>query len=457
MEKLINKSKTTVSSDFKRSESISEKRITRRSMLKAVAKSAIGLASIPVFIPSSVLGLAGKTPPSDRITIGVIGCGRKAVGGTRNFQALGDHIEIIALSDPNDLNLENLADECGLDTTQILTTRDFREVIDHKGVDAVFICTPDHWHAIQAISAARAGKHLYCEKPMTNSIEEGRAVVNAVNRYNVVFQHGTQLKSLEGTRRACELVRNGRIGDIKTVYIGTPPGHTTGHHEPAPVPDWLDWELWQGPAPEAEFQPIRVGDDEQGLRGWYFISDYSKPGFLAGMGVHDMDIAQWGIGMEESGPVEIEGHGVFPEDGLFDTVLDYHLTFRYSNGVTIDMADTGKNRFGVLFEGTEGSIHTRGNLEISAGDVDTSPLKPGDTRLYESYNHEGNFIESVRSGKETITPVEVAHRSTSTCQLGAIALQLGRKLRWNPQNERFIDDEIANRMLSRSNRSPWFI
>jgi predicted dehydrogenase len=327
-------------------------------------------------------------------------------------------------------------------------------LVKRKDVDAVAIATPDHVHVPAAITAMKAGKDVYCEKPLSNTIVEGRALVTAAKRHGTVFQHGTQLHSLRGVRQACELVRNGRIGKLKQIVIGSPPGRATGNHPEMPVPDGLDYNLWLGAAPEAPYTKARVFR-EKGLPGWYFISDYSKSGWIAGYGVHDLDIAQWGMGMERSGPIAIEGKGVYPKDGLFDTIMTYDLEFTYANGVKIIMTDTGKNRHGVKFVGEDGWVFTRGGIEAHPKSLLKEVIKPSEIHLYNSPGHAENFIECIRSRAETITPPEIAHRATSTALLGGIACQLERPLRWDPKKERFIDNPIADRLLRCAMRAPW--
>ena len=213
--------------------------------------------------------------------------------------------------------------------------------------------------------------------------------------------------------------------------------------------------MWLGPAPYAPYTPWRVGRECQGLACWYFISDYSLSGWIAGYGVHDIDIAHWGMGTEHTGPVTIEGEGQFPEKGLFDTVMDYRIEFNYANGVTILMTDTNHNRHGVQFVGSEGSIFTRGGIEADPPALLSENSGPNEVRLYESNLHEQNFLDCVRTRGATITPAEVAHRSTSVGLLGGIAVKLGRKLRWDPEMEQFPGDDEANRMLAYTMRSPW--
>jgi len=296
----------------------------------------------------------------------------------------------------------------------------------------------------------RAGKDVYCEKPLSNTIAEGRALADLVTRYGAVFQHGTQLHSYGGTRHAVEIVRNERIGKLQTIVIGSPPGKATGLRPPQPAPNDIDYDLWLGPAPANPYDAAVVNSV-----GWYFVSDYSKSGWIAGYGVHDLDIAQWGMGLERTGPVEVVGKGVFPADGLYDTVLTYDLEYTYANGVKLIMTDTGKNRHGVTFKGSDGWVFTRGGCEASSKELLRATFGPKDTHVYRSPGHARNFIDCVRSRAETITPIEIAHRATSTALIGGIAVKLERKLRWDPAKEQFLDDDEANRLLTCAMRPPW--
>jgi len=412
---------------------------SRRHFLKTGGRIAVGM---PFLAASRVMGLAGETAPSNRIAVGLIGCGAR-MGAVAPALARVAGVEMRAVCDVFDPNRERSRQQYKLGPAD--STRDFRELLARDDIDAVAIATPDHWHVPIAIAAAKAGKDVYCEKPLSNTVAEGRALVETVNRYGTVFQHGTQLHSLGGVRRACELVRNGGIGNLKEIVIGSPPGLATGLHPPTPVPPELDYDMWLGPAPPAPFTAARVFR-HQGLPGWYFVSDYSKAGWIAGYGVHDLDIAQWGMGLERSGPIKIEGKGVYPTQGLFDTVLTYRLEFTYANGITVVMTDTSQNRHGVKFVGDEGWVFTRGGIEAKPRAILRHPPSKDDVRLYRSGDHARNFIDCVRSRRETITSVEIAHRATSTALLGGIACQLQRPLHWNPATETFQDDD-ANRLL----------
>ena len=421
--------------------------LTRRQALKA------GLAAVafPTVLPASVFG---KDAPSERIAVGVIGTGSKAWGGAHNLKAGGG--DIMALADPNRPNMKRYASKFGVPAGRCFG--DFRKLLQLKEVDAVLVGTPDHWHVLCSKAAAEAGKHVYCEKPLSNTVAEGQALVKAIHRAGVVFQHGTQLRSRAGSRRVCQLVRNGYIGKVTKVTIGSPPGHATGDHAPQSVPETLDWDMWVGPTPKIGYRPILVGGiPGKGLRGWYFVDQFSLAGWVAGYGVHDIDLAHWGLGLEHTGPVTIEGKGDFPTKGLFNTVLKFDLKFTYADGRQIVMTDTSKNRHGVTFHAENGKdwLFCRGRMAASDRKMLREQYKEGDTKLYVSNQHEMNFIDCIKSGKKTITPIDVAHRSTSTCLIGAICLKLARKLQWDPKTERFVNDDEANKLLSYPMRKPW--
>jgi len=423
------------------------KRISRRTFLRAAA----GAVAFPMIVSPRALGLNGSVAPSNRITMGFIGCGGR-MGGVMSAFLQNKDVQPLAICDVWRNNREAVCQRLKLEPQA--SYNDFRELVARPDIDAVAIASPDHWHVLHSIHAMEAGKDVYCEKPLSNTVAEGRALVETATRYGAVFQHGTQLHSYGGTRRACELVRNGRLGKLKEIVIGSPPGRATGVHPTMPVPDGFDYDLWLGPTPWQPYTQARVFH-EGGLPGWYFVSDYSHAGWIAGFGVHDLDIAQWGLGMERSGPVEIEGHGEYPTEGLFDTILTYRIEFTYASGLKIIMTDTGQNRHGVKFVGEKGWIFTRGHIEAEPRSLLSEEIGPNEIHLYRSLNHARNFLDCVKSRAETITPPEIAHRATSTALLGGIVCQLGRKLRWNPQTEHFHDDAEAERLLSYPMRTPW--
>lgn len=422
---------------------------SRRHFLKGIIAS----AAAPALIPGSALGLNGTMAPSNRITLGLIGTGLR-MKSDWNALKVCKGVQGVAVCDVWENAREAYRQELKLTPNDSFV--DFRDLLARPDVDAVVIATPDHWHVPISIAAMKAGKDVYCEKPLANTIQEGRALVNTATQYGAVFQHGTQLHSMSGTRRACELVRNGRIGTIKEIRIGSPSGHATGLHPEQPVPKGLDYNLWLGPAPYKPFTHSRVFVDPTiKLPGWYFLSDYSKAGWIAGYGVHDLDIAQWAIGMERSGPVTIEGQGVYPKEGLFDTVTTYKLIYEYSNGVRIVVTNTDVNPHGVTFVGEKGTVFTRGDIDAQPKTLLREVIGPEEIHLYHAPNHAQNFIDCIRTRAETITPPEIAHRATSTALLGGIACQLGRKLKWDPQTEQFLNDDSANSLLRCSMRTPW--
>ena len=423
----------------------------RRTFIKTAASALV----MPVIIPARVLGKEGATAPSNRITVGLIGVGGR-MGGVWGAMKGCPGVQGVAVCDVQAALRENYRK--ALNLTEKESFADFRELLARPDIDTVAIATPDHWHVPISVAAMKAGKDVYCEKPLSNTISEGRTLVDTATRYGTVFQHGTQLHSMSGVRRACELVRNGRLGKLTEIRIGSPAGHAFGWPQPEQVPAGLDYDMWLGPAPVTPYSSVKIGAiPGVGLRGWYFVSDCSKAGWIAGYGVHDLDIAQWAIGMERSGPVSIEGKGIYPSDGIFDTVLTFDITYEYANGVRIVMTDTGKNRHGVTFIGEKGRIFTRGGIEAEPVSLLKEMIGPGETHLYRSPDHAQNFFDCVKTREETITPPEIAHRATSTALLGGIACQLQRKLRWDPEREIFPDDAEANKLLLCAMRSPWQI
>jgi len=429
-----------------------QRQVTRRGFIKRTAVVLSGTVGFPAVIPASALGLEGKAAPSNRVAMGFIGVGGKGTHGMRNFIGCSD-CQPVAVCDVDGSAREEARNVAGLPEQNAYT--DFRELLARDDIDAVQVATPDHWHVLASIAAVRAGKDVYCEKPLSNTIAEGKALLDVVGQYGAVFQHGTQLRSLRNVRFACELVRNGRIGRLHTIRIGSPAGMAMPCKPEMPVPAGFDYDLWLGPAPWAPYTPWRIKMPGE-LPGWYFISDYSTSGWVAGFGVHDMDIAFWGMGHEWDGPIEVEGRGVYPEDGLYDTVLTYHLEYRFANGVRLFLTTLDETpRHGVRFEGTDGWVYTRSEIDGEPRSLLREVIGPDEVHLYESTLHEKNFLDCVKSRAKTIAPIDVAYRACTTCLIGGIALQLRRKVVWDPRREEFVDDPEANRLMSRTMRPPW--
>jgi Oxidoreductase family, C-terminal alpha/beta domain/Oxidoreductase family, NAD-binding Rossmann fold len=444
--------------------------MNRRSFLKAAP--AIG-AAFPAIISATALGGQGSVAPSNRITMGVIGNGNQ---GTNDLFALLDdeRVQVVAVCDVNRESAGYWDGRFGgreparkiVEWTYgrelrsgaykgCATYEDFRQLLARKDIDAVLIAVPDHWHSIPVIEAARAGKDIYGEKPLSLTIAEGRAMSDAVGRYKRIFQTGSQQRSDARFRHACELVRNGRIGKLQTVRCGLPGGtpdlaKTGNRKDPEPVPEGFNYDFWLGPAPEAVYAPARCHVN------FRWILDYSG-GQITDWGGHHPDIAQWGMNTESTGPLEIRNSkGAFAKDKLWNTATDFYFEGIYRNGVKLIVAN--KERGGVTFEGSDGWVWvTRGAIDANPKSVVDSVIGPDEIHLYQSDNHFRNFIDCVISRKEPIAPIETAHRSISIAHLGNISLRLGRDLKWDPEKEQIVGDEEANRMLSRPMRSPWKI
>ncbi|GDX40227.1 oxidoreductase [Armatimonadota bacterium] len=445
--------------------------LTRREVLQK-ATVAAGVIGFPTVVPASALGRGGKVAPSNRITMGFIGTGNQGTNDLREFLH-DERVQVIAICD---LNRESPGywdgSVAGREPAKRLveavyaddkasgnykgcdTYTDFRELLARKDVDAVEVATPDHWHAIPVIEACKAGKDIYCQKPLALTISEGRAMSNAVKKYKRVFQTGSQQRSDSNFRRACELVRNGRIGKLHTVRCGLPGGRpdfgkTGDRKKPEPIPDGFDYNTWLGSTPEAPYTPARCHVN------FRWIYAYSG-GQVTDWGGHHPDCAQWGMGTEATGPIEIQNaKAEFPPDELWDTATEYHFEALYESGVRLIISN--KERGGVTWEGDAGWVWAnRGAHEASTKEILNSVIGENEIHLYESNNHYRNFIDCVISRKEPIAPVETAHRSITICHLGNIAMRLGREsLKWDPEKERILGDTEASNMLKRSYRAPW--
>jgi predicted dehydrogenase len=425
--------------------------LTRRGFLQRGV-----LYAAPLILPAGFWSnsLAGNGPNS-RIQLGLIGMGRRLTGIAGSFSNSQD-TQIVAVNDCVDARREYGAQrvkELYQQRKRPAVPRqvtDFRELLADKSIDAVAIGTPDHWHAIMSIRAAGAGKHVYCEKPLTRTIGEGRAVVNAARKANIIFQTGSQQRTEYGGkfRQAVEYVRNGRIGKLKKICIGVgaPPMPDDLPEEETPA--GTDWSMWLGPAPQRGFNselcPLGV---HKHFPRWRDYREYAG-GRLSDIGAHHFDIAQWAMRMDASGPVEI----IPPTDPN----ATQGLRFRYKSGIEM-VHSQAEGRSGCRFVGSEGEIYVdRRTLECTPEKILEQPLSKADERLEEiGNNHQQNWIDCIRSGRKPVADVEIGHRTNSVCMLANLGYQLARPLRWDPDREQFKGDVGANSLINQRERSPW--
>ncbi|NUQ63681.1 MAG: Gfo/Idh/MocA family oxidoreductase [Pirellulales bacterium] len=459
------------------------RRTARRQFLKQAAACATALG-IPSVVPGSVLG---QNPPSRRINVALIGCGNQSTVDLPAFLQQDD-VQVLAVCDVNRASHGYLTPQQFLGREPVRDTvnkyyaeksgsgqfqgceayHDFRDVLARKDIDAVVVVVPDHWHGLITVMAAEAGKDIYCEKPMSLSIAQGQKMIAAVRKHKRILQTGSQFRSSPDNRFACELVRNGRIGKVQRVLTYIAPQNAVDPGpgwQPMAVPDGFDYDFWLGPAPKAPYHEGRC------LYRFRFNLDYSG-GQTTNFGAHSNDIAQWGLGMDETGPVELEDMGSEwpPQGSLYTTATKVAFRARYANGVEL-ICETRDPKMGARFEGTEGWVQFGfGGLKTGPESLKTTVVGPSEIHLprsnparekdvYGSYvaDHVRNFIDAVKSRTDPIGPVEIGHRTASVCHLGNIAMLLKRKLQWDPQAERFVNDDEANRMLSRPMRAPWRI
>ena len=438
--------------------------VSRRQFLKASLAVTTGAAVFPTIVPSSVLG-AGA--PSKKIQIGQIGCGRIAL--TMDLPGIIKHdlARVVAVCDLDSKRLEHArkyvagayAKKQGSDkAVAVKAYGDYRELLKDPQIDAVAISTPDHWHSEPVIAAALAGKDVYVQKPLTMTLREGRAVSDILRARKRAFQIGSQQRSTAQFRIACELVRNGRIGQLRTVKIGLPVDPAGGNEQEMPVPPNLDYEMWLGCTPKVPYTEERVHPQNSitDRPGWLRIDSYCL-GMITGWGSHHVDIAHWGLGLDATGPATIEGKGEYPADGYFDVPVKYDFTCRYESGVEINITDGSKNRMGTKWIGEDGRwiFVTRGGLEASSPGLLKEEIGAEEIQLIKSTGHQRNFVECVKTRRTTVTPAEYAHRSISVGLLGEIAMVTGRKIRWNPEKEEIAGDPAASALLMRPYREPW--
>lgn len=458
---------------------------SRRDFL-ATSMIGLGLAGLPDWFVKEAMAdeneaiskSARKIGPNDTIQIAGIGLGGSRGGfcqGLNDTHAAANHpgTNIVALCDLCGLHLDEAAAGFGPDVAKY---KDFRDVLARKDIDAVVIGTPDHWHVLVATAALKAGKDVYCEKPLTLTIDEGKKLVKVWKESGRTFQVGSQQRSDPRFRLACELVRNGRLGKISTVEAHLPTGPTGGPYNAEPVPSDFDFEMWLGPRPQVDYNQVRCfGNFRQYM-------DYSG-GMMTDWGAHHNDIAQWGLGYDRSGPVEIEGTATklpfddydpyrkawqdiriygkkesLPADhnNWFDNYPEFRVVYTYDNGVQLITSNVGDN--GVLFTGEAGWIFvSRSEIKASDQKLLDEPLPPDHIKLYVSNDHMGNFLQCMRTGEDTICDAEIGHRSATVCHLGNISMVLQRKLHWDPKKEQFVKDGEANHYLRRPMRKPWTI
>jgi predicted dehydrogenase len=454
---------------------------SRRQFLKAAGQGiavSAATAGFPAIVPASVFG---ADAPSNRINIGAIGNGRISRGHDLPGLWKHDAARIMAVCDLDSRRMEDAktlvngyyTKKTGKPYDGVTGYTSYHDLLASKDVDAVVISTPDHWHAIIAIAAVQAGKDVYLQKPASLTIAEGRALSDAVHRSGRIFQIGSQQRSSPQFRYAAELVRNGRIGRLQTVEVGLP-GDPSGEDEPLmPVPSNLNYDMWLGSTPVVPYTEKRVHPQAGYDRpGWLRCEQFGA-GMITGWGAHHIDSAHWGMDTEYTGPVEIWGSAEFPTHGLWDVHGPFRTEALYADGVKMIVSGAFPN--GIRFVGSEGWVFvSRGNEAATASDpaarlkdpkalaasdprIITSVIGPDEVHLYVSRDHHGNWLECVKSRQQPIAPVEIAHRACSTCLLHHIAMKTKRKLFWDPDRERFRNDDEANAMLSRPQRWPYVI
>lgn len=416
-----------------------KRQVTRRGFLQGAA--AVGFAA-PYIVPSSVFGA------NERIVTGHIGVGNQGRGNLNRFIRNAG-----AVCEVDQTRLADAVKQVEKAGGKCTAHSDYRELLDRKDIDAVVITTPDHWHALPTIDACEAGKDVYCEKPLSLTIAEGRKMVDAARKNKRIVQTGSQQRSAGNFRLACELVRSGRIGKLHTVLVGIPGVNFKGPAIPdSQPPAELDYDFWLGPA------PLRPYNEKHVHYNFRFFWDYSG-GQMTNFGAHHLDIAQWGMGTDDTGPISVEGTAEFHPQGWYEVPSACRVTYRYANGVELILGQ-GESDIpgGTTFIGDKGRIFVnRGKLTSEPDGIIREPLAANDVHLYESSNHHQNFLDCVKTRKLPICDVEIGHRSATVCHLGNIALRSGRKIEWDPVSEQIVGDAETNEMISRPYRAPWMI
>ncbi len=454
--------------------------LSRREFIAQTSLAAAAGIALPTLTScvSPARSRVRRPAPSERVNLGVIGFGTIAFSTVPNFLA-DPRVQVVAVADPVSelphygyqgekrggrlvgrrvVETHYAEQQPGGTFKGCRAYEDFREMISREDLDAVYIATPDHWHCAAALHAARRGKHIYGQKPLALTIEEGRRIARTVADTGITWQTGAQQRSSIHFRTACELVRNGRLGRLAGIKVGFGSGHKdwsglAARQQPEPVPRELNWDLWLGPAPARPYAPALL------QLNWRHNFDFSG-GYLTDWGAHHLDILQWALGTDDTGPVAIENvvAKLPPPTALYNTATEFSFEVVYANGVRAHVSS--RNRNGLLFEGENGQsiFVSRGILESTPDELRRQKIGPGEIRLYESQLQERNFIDRIYDGKPTVSPAEVGHRSIAIAHLANIAIRLGRsKLRWDPAAERAIDDAAADQMLARPMRRKYAV
>jgi len=436
-----------------------KKNIGRREFLKKATSITAAAVSFPYIVPASALGKEGAVAPSNRITVGCIGLGWQGPSNMRRFLNESD-AQVVAVCDIDANHLKKAQDRVNnkYGNTDCATYHNFSELIARDDIDAVSIALPDHWHAIPAIEAARAGKDIYGEKPLSHNLAEGRAMCDAVKRYNRIWQTGSWQRSQSHFRFACELVRNGCIGKVHRVEVGLYSGYADynkNKNQQAPVdpPKELDYDRWLGPAPYAPYCPPRVH------KTWRWNLDYGG-GILMDWIGHHGDIAHWGLDMDNDAPIEVEGTGQFPRTGLWNAAKKFRINTKYANGIEMLISGGYPDVWaGTKWVGEDGWVwvNRSGRIKANPAGLLKSKFGPNDVNLFRSPGHVREFLDCIKTRSQTITPCETAHHSVIPGHLGHISMVLERKIRFNPDTEQIIDDPEASLMLKRPMRAPYHL
>jgi predicted dehydrogenase len=432
--------------------------LDRRTFIKTTIKTAAGAGSglaLLNFIPAAALGKAGRPAPSNRIVMGCIGVGGQGNSNLDSFLNEAD-CQVVAVCDVDKGRAQSTKNKVDhkYGNTDCTAYGDFRELLARPDIDVISMATPDHWHAITAIASLNSGRDVYGEKPLTHCLAEGRALVNAQIDNGRIWQTGSWQRSQRNFRYAAELVRNGRLGKVVRIEVGLPTGSPTGPHPFKDPPPDLDYDFWIGPSAWVPYC------DERTHYQWRWQLEFGGGQMMDWIGHHG-DIAHWGMGWDSTGPVAVEGAGEFPSSGIWDAPTKYHFIGTYKDGCEMHVANdqTPGFRMGTKWFGENGNW-----IWVDRSGIDANPKSLLDEKLsadeihyYDSPGHQREFLDSVKTRRPPLAPAETAHRSASIGHLGLIAMQTGRKLRWNPDTEQFADDPIATRMLSTPMRAPWHV